>query len=103
MLLKELLLQFIPSNEIKSRVKNKQIKINNDIIDNINIEIDIIPDYYLDLADFVYYNIEFLKNIEYFGIENLIGSDTNIEKYQFLTEYYLLTISKKEKFVFFKL
>lgn len=42
----------IPSNEIKQRIKNNQIKLNGDIITNSKIELDINENFICDINEF---------------------------------------------------
>ena len=103
MILKQLLLEFIPSNEIKSRLKNKQIKVNNEVIDNFNIDIPTLG-HYEDFGDFLFWNItdENKNALKNFNVRDFFGGElTNINKLDFLTGYILISVSKKEEYVFF--
>lgn len=97
-LLKEL---GIPVKEIKGRFANKQIKINNVLCTAIDHDIRI-QDGYWDLGDFLFYNMTSLKTFMFIDdIKDLFGEcASNIEALKFLSGYTLLSISKKEHFVF---
>jgi hypothetical protein len=106
------------SNDIKTRIKNKQIFINGEsisddlefdcsIIKNVNKDVtgvefgnDIVEVF--DAGDFVFdlvSNRKWLARIQVFGIENLF--DTNIENdlTLFLKKFIFVKISKKQIFV----
>lgn len=119
--IRELLLHFGPSAEMKQRLKNGQIKINNQVIKSFDVEADFdissqLEDEYLpkyeELPEFIIENVPNLKQLlnrkRYMGLDimNFFGSPTlkegptNIKQYEFLEGYVLLSISKKEHFVF---
>lgn len=52
MILHEFLLNFIPSKEIKTRLKNNQIKVNNEVIDTTKLELNTL-DYCIDYPNFM--------------------------------------------------
>lgn len=107
--LNDILKNFLPSNEIKNRIKNSQIKLNGEIIKLEDLKNSIIFDNsFWEYDDFMFHWLKtlnknqiqlvflFQKNIEdFFGPE-----PTNIKTFNFLTGFSLLTLSKKEKFIF---
>jgi hypothetical protein len=113
--LRELLSLFGPSKEIKQRMSNKQIKINNEVITSFDVEVDIkfnwethqlveAPEFLMDsgldlsqLAGMKSYGISIL---DFFGSPTIKEDPTNIEKFAFLTNYVLVTISKREHYIF---
>lgn len=111
MALKDILLLFLPSNEIKIRIKNKQIKINNEIVSDSNILFDIQAEIveiedkrylqgYWELGDFLFLNEPF-NLLSFVNVKDLFGSEpTNLYNLHFLTGYTLLSLSKKEHYVF---
>lgn len=102
--IREILKNYIPSNEIKQRLNNKQIKLNNQIVTDLNTMMDILPDWRMDLGDFIFNNADRLKHITYFGnIRDWFGDyDTNVTKFKFLGAYDLLEFSKKDGIVFLR-
>jgi hypothetical protein len=104
MVIKELLLNFIPSNEIKTRVANKQIKINNVVLtsDKLHYQLDVSKGYSY-LGEFIVdKKISGEKFFLFNDIKDFFGDEeeTNIEKFKFIQEFILLSISKKEHIVF---
>lgn len=111
MTIRELLLQHLPSNEIKQRFNNKQIKINGKVVKNLNRPINC--DYYLPLDEWLILHdkkfinkLENLKKIfidytldELFSIKNT-NINSNILKY--LKAFLILQIDKKTKLILFK-
>lgn len=98
--LKQLLLNFISSNEIKQRFKNGQIKVNNEIPIDLKVDLNINSNSYWDLGDFIFDNLP-NKSLEIFNIRDFFGEKpTNIKSLKFLTGFTLISISKKEEFVF---
>lgn len=113
--LRELLSLFGPSKEIKQRMNNKQIKINNEVITSFDVEVDIdfnwethklveAPDFLMDsgldlsqLAGMKGYGIDIL---DFFGSPTIKEDPTNIEKFAFLSQYVLVSISKREHYIF---
>ena len=65
--IREILKNYIPSNEIKQRLNNKQIKLNNQIVTDLNTMMDILPDWRMDFGDFIFNNADRLKHITYFA------------------------------------
>lgn len=114
--IRELLSLFGPSKEIKQRMNNGQIKVNNIPIKSFDVEVDIRFDWetheLVELSDFLMdsgMNLNQLLNLKKFSgldILDFFGSDTikerptNIEKFEYLREYVLVSISKKEHYVF---
>jgi len=96
----------IPSKELKTRIKNKQIKLNNEVIETTNIELNVDWKSPMDLGCFIFYNITILPRFIYFNnIKSFFGDEekTNIQSLQFLSNYILISISKKEHIVLPKL
>jgi hypothetical protein len=92
-------------NDIKQRIKNNQITINNEIIRsdidlNIETEDDIAK--IIDPGDFI---MELLKSelfrtqLKVFGFENLFGSNIDNELTRKINEFIFVRISKKEMFL----
>jgi hypothetical protein len=110
MKLKTLLVEVlhIPSNEVKTRLKNKQVKINNEIVTNSDQEIDVIIDDYQDLGKWLTDHlsdhqgaIRVANTIAPGGFRDFFGPDpTNVPSLMFFTEYTLITVSKREEYVF---
>lgn len=100
MKLRELLIDFIPSKEIKTRLANGQIKVNNEIVKE-NIELDVQEGYWF-LGDFIYFNCRFILNSKIIGdVKNFFGPEnTNIKTHEFLTGFTLISFSKKDHLVF---
>lgn len=113
--IREVLSFFGPSKEMKQRLNNGQIKINNQVVKSFDVEYDFDYEFEgeaLELADFLCNNgidlrqLTLLKSytglnvIDLFGAPTLLADDTNIEKFEFLKEYVVLSISKKEHYVF---
>lgn len=106
MILKELLLNFIPSRELKSRIANGQIRINNEVVTNVAIDLNI-QDGYWTLGDFIYHQLNDDVN-KALQIANTLSNfrdffgepETNIKYLKFLSGYTLIKISKKEEYVF---
>jgi len=96
------------SNDIKSRIKNKQLKINgNQISEDIEIHVisfgknekdeDI---WWIDAGDFLFFeivpNLIWAKQCFILGFEELFSSDIKNELTKFLNGFFCLRISKKE-------
>lgn len=106
--LHDILKHFLPSNEIKNRIANKQLKLNNKIITSKMLKNEIIFNIsFWEFDDFVYNWMKTLnkKQIQLVficnNIEDFFGPEpSNIKTLNFLTGFSLLSLSKKEKFVF---
>lgn len=108
MKISEILLNLdIPSNEIKSRFKNKQIKLDGEDVDNIDIDINL--NFIMDFGDFLSYicndrNLKIIydaKMVLGLKVNELFG--TNIPKLKELfDQFYCLTISKNEHYILIK-
>lgn len=96
------------SNDIKSRIKNKQLRINGNQISE-DIEIHAIPFgkndngediWWIDAGDFIFYEIcknhTWINRCKIFGFENLFMSDIKNDLTEFLKGFFCLQISKKE-------
>ena len=93
MIIRDLLKEFIPSNEIRARINTNTIKINGDSItlENLNNELDILDGYW-EFEDFI---------LHCFNIEDFFGQEeSNIHLFKWLSGFLLLTIGKKQKYVF---
>lgn len=112
--LRNVLAFYCPSNEIKQRLKNGQIKINNVVVKSLDVECNFdydnvkereLPEFLMD-SGLDLHQLTLLKTYANFNIMDLFGSPTleegltNIEKFKFLSGYVLLTISKREHYVF---
>ena len=102
--IQDLLKEFLPSNEIRQRFNNKQIKLNNEIVQDLKAVLSIDEEFREDLGDFIFRNIDRVKYISYFGnVRDWFGNfETNVEKFKFLGAYDLLQYSKKEAVVLLK-
>jgi hypothetical protein len=94
------------SNDIKLRLKNKQISVNGVSI-NTDIDLDV-EEEIIKAGDFVFKLLkshkEFEKQMEFLGFENLFDFDsekTNVknELTSFLNNFICIKISKKEIFI----
>lgn len=102
MKLREILLVFLDSKEIKIRIGNKQIKVNNEIVTDRELEIPIQSLDNSELGCFLYDNN--IKLPVFGNIRDFFGNEpTNIKSLNFLTGYTLITISKKQEYVFMNL
>lgn len=101
----------IPSKEIKQRLSNGNIKVNNVKVKSYDVDADIDMSGYLELSEFITMNIEFLPKFlilpkyadikDFFGTPTLEEPQTNINKLKFLMGFVLISVSKTEHFVFF--
>lgn len=109
---RELLLEHIPSKEIKQRMSNKQIKINNEVIKNFEVEMNLDYNDVIDLGTFhttldmnVLNKINLGKSVgidfkDFFGVHDYQNTNGDSPKYlHVFRDYTLLTISKNEHFV----
>lgn len=111
--LRNVLAFYCPSNEIKQRIKNGQIKINNIPIKSLDVEVDFydegpsteLPDF-LTTCGINLKQLTLLKgytglNIcDFFGSPTLEEGPTNIPQFEFLRGFVLLTLSKREHYVY---
>lgn len=114
MTIKELILTFIPSKEIKQRISNKQIKLNNIPITDMTIEVDFNTSKFDELGCFLVKEIVPLgkilkfKNLgfdfkDFFGEHDFENTSGDSPVYlRPLRDYILLTLSKTEMYVFKK-
>jgi len=111
MIIRNFIQNFIPSNEIKARFNNKQIKINGKVIKNLNKNIN--SNYYLSLEDWLLtHDNKFLndfRNLRYLFDELSLGelfniTNTNVNKpiIKYLKSFYLLEIDRNNKIILFK-
>lgn len=112
--LRDVLSFYCPSKEIKQRINNGQIKINNKVVKNLDVEVSFEYDNVkqVDLPDFLVDSgldlnqLTMLKNYADLNIMDLFGSPTldegltNINKFKFLSGFILLSLSKKEHYVY---
>jgi hypothetical protein len=113
--LRELFSLFGPSKEIKQRMSNGQLKINNKVIKSFDVEVnidfdwethklvelsDFLMDSGLDLGQLVKMKAFGIDIMDFFGSPTLNDGPTNIKKFEFLENYVLVSISKKEHYVF---
>lgn len=99
--LRETLRAFVNAKEVKTRLNNNQIKINNEVVKDLDIELNI-QEHYWELSDFIFINSEHLRLFPILGnVRDFFGEEpTNIKELEFLTGYTLISISKKEEYVF---
>ncbi len=96
-LLKEL---GLPVKEIRNRFANKQIKINNQLCTALDHKLEI-EDGYWELGDFIFLNGSAITHKPWVDIKDFFGpTKTNIKSLRFLSGFTLVSISKKEHFVF---
>lgn len=90
----------LPVKEIRSRFANKQIKINNQLCTALDHKLDI-HDGYWELGDFIFLNSSAIQTKPWIDIKDFFGpTKTNIIPLRFLSGFTLVSISKKEHFVF---
>jgi len=111
MKIRELLKEFMFVKDIKARINNNTIKINGSVVtvDMLDKDIDILSGYW-EYHDFTYRSFYYKRNIKKsenlvlncFDIKDFFGDDvdTNIDFLKWLRGFLLLTISKKESYVF---
>ena len=91
----------IPSKEIHTRLNNGNITIDGVIIKD-NIELGDIP-FNEDIGDFVFNliktNHKFLKQLEFFKLEEIIGSNITSELKLHLDNFRIIKFSKKDSIV----
>lgn len=109
---RELLLSLMPSKEIKQRFANKQIKINNIPIKNLDIDLEFKTNWSVDLGTFLAMDVIDIDKLipckrigidfkDFFGEHDFEGTTGNSPVYlRPLRKYTLLSISKTEHFVF---
>ena len=106
MKLTEILKQYgLPVDEIKSRFNKKQILVNGESVDsNYSIkDLGKVIDFgffFNNLSKLPFYN-KYIKQIEYLGIENLMGGESNIENdmTNYLKEFLIVKISKSNSLI----
>lgn len=103
--LHQILLKHIPSKEIKARLNNKQVKVNNEPVSSSKIDVDVIDEAWEELGNFVFRHIDKIPNcFNFIDIKDFFGEgETNIEAVSFLSDFTLVSISKIEHFVFKRL
>lgn len=109
MTLHQTLLQLADSNELKVRLKNRQIKLNNEVVTDTKIEFPTDETFnkvgYMELGEFIYENIDRLRChmpwYKVWDIRDFFGpGETNIPWLAWLSDYDVVVISKKEQYVF---
>lgn len=103
----DLLKHFLKVGEIHARINNKQIKINGVPItkEDLHNTIHVMSGYW-EYGDFCWNWCIQLKPAERttfnaFNVRDFFGAEpTNIKMYRFLTGFDLITLSKKEEYVF---
>lgn len=110
MKIRDLLKEFMFVKDIKARINSNTIKINNNpvTIDMLENDLDILDGYW-EFEDFIFDNI-YKKNIKKseslylhcFDIKDYFGNEeeTSIDFLKWLSGFLLLTISKKESYIF---
>lgn len=106
MTLRELILEKIPANEIKVRVNNKQLKLNQVSLSLADLQQEVGNKELKELGDFVYENLyripESVKR-RHINLRDFFGTEpTNYQTLAWVTEYHLLTLSKREEYVLVK-
>lgn len=101
-----LLCEFMPANEAKVRLKSGRIKINNEVVQDMNIELPIQEGYW-ELGEFVYnHYVSLPKDLHWLfmlfdDIRYLFGeTPSNVKIMRFYSGFTLITLSKREEFVF---
>lgn len=90
----------LPVKEIRQRFANKQIKINNQLCTALDHNVDV-GDGYWELGDFLFINGAAIESKPWVDIKDFFGpTKTNIKSLRFLSGFTLISISKKEHFVF---
>lgn len=111
---RDVLAFYCPSKEIKQRINNKQIKINNIPINSLEVECNFDYDNVkvMELPEFLIQcgldlnQLTSLKHygdfniMDFFGSPTLENGPTNIENFIFLRDFVLLSLSKKEHYVY---
>jgi hypothetical protein len=94
---------FLPAKEVKLRLQNKQIKVNNTVVTNQSYSIELINEEYIELGEFLFgKSSNFDKSLfNVFDFKDFFGFyPTNVSGFEFFTNYTLIQISKKEFYVF---
>lgn len=103
MVLRDILLKFIFSKDIKQRLSNGQIKVNNTSVSNADMLLNV-KDEYVELPLWIIDNLPLVTkaNLICIDFKDLFGTDepTNIEVFKHFEKFTLVSISKREHFVF---
>lgn len=98
------------SSDIKTRIKNKQITVNGDVVNSdieLNIELENDNVKVFEIGDFIFNLIKSNKKISnqlmIFGIEDLFDSNIKNELTNILDQFFIIKTSKKEIFLLKKL
>ena len=93
------------SNDIKSRIKNKQITLNDEIV-KFDVELEVDSEV-LETGDFIFNLIKSNKNFSdkliIFGFDNLFDSNIKSDLTEVLCQFIFIKTSKKETFLLKKL
>ena len=98
----------IPSNEIKTRFKNKQIKLNGEVIENI--ELDVNDNFIMEAGEFISLfftakesnELRLIKNALNLQANELFGDKSNIKLLDSLSGFHCLTIAKNINYILMK-
>ena len=90
------------SQDIKTRIKNKQIAINGEVVCE-DIELDCIDINPIDVGEFIFDLISanniFKQQLKIFPLEELFNSNIDNQLTKILEDYILIKISKKQMFL----
>ncbi len=95
----------VPSNETKLRFKNNQIKLNGDVVTNVDLDINL--NFIMEFGEFLcqFYNSKEIDKLNYrtalLGLKPNQLFGTNIPILEF-NDFYCLTISKNEHYILMK-
>lgn len=88
------------ANDIRTRFKNNQISINNEVVkDNLTINLTKITEAGVWIANNISKNPIWIQRCKLFGFENLFDSNIENDLTNFLKSFKLLKISKIEMFI----
>lgn len=95
------------SNDIRTRLKNKQLEINGEkLTSNIELDVEVDDDDNVDIIEtggficnLIKNNNTFLLQMKIFGFENLFDSNINSELTKIFDDFFLIKISKKDSFL----
>ena len=86
----------IYSKEIKARLSNGNIKLNDETIkEDIDLDINDVE----DVGEFLFKlvsNKNYVEQLKFFGLENIINSNINNDLTNFLNNFFILRFSKKD-------
>lgn len=98
----------MPSKELKARFANGQIKVNNEVIKDMNFEIEVMPETCQDLGEFLFYDKAIASwftplRMIIFDIRDMFDANIKHPSLAKLNDYTLVSWSKKDEFVFKKI